>query len=56
MFVHLKDDRFERRDVSLGARNARSVEIQAGLKPNDVVVTNGCFALKSRMLAALLSE
>ncbi len=56
VFVHLKDDQFQRRDVTLGRHNADVTEIRAGLKPDEMVVTSGGFALKSRMLADLLSE
>ena len=56
VFVHLGGDRFERRDVTLGPRNTQAVEIQAGLKSDEMIVTSGGFALKSRMLAALLNQ
>jgi cobalt-zinc-cadmium efflux system membrane fusion protein len=56
VFVQRADDRFERRDVRLGARNADSVEVLEGVTPGEVVVIDGGFALKSRMLSALLGE
>lgn len=56
VFVHLGSGKFERRDVTVGRRNAESVEIESGLKPDERVVTGGGFALKSRMLAELLEE
>ncbi len=56
VFVHLHDETFERRDVTPGRRAAQSVEILSGLKPGEMVVTRGGFALKSRMLADLLSD
>jgi len=56
VFVHLKNDQFERRDVTLGIRSSDHVEVQTGLKANEVVVIRGGFALKTRMLADLLSE
>lgn len=56
VFVHLKGDAFERRDVALGRRNSQAVEIQLGLRPGEMVVTSGGFALKTKMLAELLSE
>jgi cobalt-zinc-cadmium efflux system membrane fusion protein len=56
VFVHVSGDDFERRDVTRGRRNEGSIEIVSGLKPGDVVVTNGGFALKSQMLSELLAE
>jgi cobalt-zinc-cadmium efflux system membrane fusion protein len=56
VFVHQGGDVFERRDVSLGLQNSKSVEVTAGLKPGEVIAIGGVFALKSRMLAELLSE
>jgi cobalt-zinc-cadmium efflux system membrane fusion protein len=56
VFVHAGDGKFQRRDVTVGRRNADSVEIKSGLKPDEQIVTSGGFALKSRMLAELLAE
>lgn len=56
VFVHKGGDEFERRDVSLGRSNGQSVEIASGLEEGESVVINGGFALKSQMLAELLSE
>jgi len=56
VFVHVKDDLFERRDLALGRHNAQAVEISAGLRSGEQVVVNGGFVLKSRMLASLLEE
>lgn len=56
VFVHVKDDLFEQREVTPGPRNSAVVTIQAGLKPGEQIVTSGGFALKSRMLAELLAE
>lgn len=55
-FVHVKDDQFERRDVTTGVGNSDHIEIREGLTPGDNVVVSGSFALKTRMLAELLSE
>jgi cobalt-zinc-cadmium efflux system membrane fusion protein len=56
VFVHDKDGLFERRDVTTGRRTDESIEILTGLEAGEQVVTRGGFALKSRMLAELLSE
>lgn len=56
VFVHKGGDTFERRDVSLGLQNSQNAEVTAGLTPGEVIATGGVFALKSRMLAELLSE
>jgi cobalt-zinc-cadmium efflux system membrane fusion protein len=56
VFVHTGAETFVRRDVTLGRRNAEAVEIVAGLRRGEIVVTGGGFALKSRMLASLLEE
>ena len=56
VFVHAGGDAFERRDVTLGRRAGEIVEIVEGIAPGDKVVTGGGFALKSRLLAALLEE
>lgn len=56
VFVHLGGDRFERRDVTLGRRTATTVELRDGVAAGDRVAVRGGFALKSRLLAALLAE
>ncbi len=56
VFVHLNGDAFSRRDVVLGRRNDQAVEIISGLEPGELAVIGGGFALKSRMLADLLSD
>lgn len=56
VFVHKGGDEFERRDVLLGRSNGQAVEIVSGLEEGESVVTEGGFALKSQMLAELLSE
>jgi membrane fusion protein, heavy metal efflux system len=45
-----------RRDVRLGRRSAEGVEVLEGVQQGDNVVTSGGFALKSQMLADLVSE
>lgn len=56
VFVHVDGDQFARRDVVLGRRNQDAVEIVSGLQPGEIVVVEGGFAIKSRMLADLLEE
>ncbi len=56
VFIHVGDDRFERRDVSTGHRTHDMVEIRTGIQTGESVVVKGGFALKSRMLADLLGE
>ena len=56
VFVHGEGDQFARRDVSLGRSNGSEQEVLAGLEQGEPVVVGGGFALKSAMLAELLSE
>lgn len=56
VFVHLRDDQFERRVVKRGRSNREVVEILDGVRAGEPVVVQGGFALKSRMLESLLSE
>ena len=56
VFVHGSGDTFERRDVKLGRRNPKVVEVLDGINAGDEIVVSGGFALKSQMLAALLAE
>lgn len=56
VFIHQGQGRFAIRDVRLGRRNDRFVEILEGIQPQEMVVTKGGFALKSQMLASLLEE
>jgi cobalt-zinc-cadmium efflux system membrane fusion protein len=56
VFVARGDDggatRFERRDVEVGAKTRAHVHIVRGLKPGEVVVTEGAFAVKSEFARA----
>ncbi len=56
VFVHLGQDQFAKRSVVLGRRNDQAVEILSGLESGDMAVVGGGFALKSQMLADLLSD
>jgi len=55
VFVHLGGDRFEVREVRVGRGQGGRREVVSGLKEGEKVVVKGGFALKSRMLADLLS-
>jgi cobalt-zinc-cadmium efflux system membrane fusion protein len=50
VFQHWKNDLWVRRDVKLGTRRGRYVEIVAGLPRDARIVTGGAFMLKSDVL------
>jgi len=54
VFTKVADDLFEVRRVDLGGRNGESVEILAGLSPEDQVVVTHSFTIKSEFLKARL--
>lgn len=56
VFVYAGGDTFEARDVVVGRRTDKVVEIVKGLKNGEEIVVHGGFALKSKMLASLLEE
>lgn len=56
VFLHLGDDLFEARNVTLGRKTEEMVEIVEGLKEGDQIAVQGGFALKSKMLDSLLEE
>lgn len=56
VFVQTDEEMFQRKDVTVGRRNRDSVEILSGVTAQDRVVSQGGFALKSKMLADLLEE
>lgn len=56
VFVQTDELRFQRRDVQPGPKMQGRTAILKGLGPNDQVVVQGAFVLKSRMLADLLGE
>ena len=47
VFVPLGDNRFERREVTVGRRAGGFIEILAGIDPTDAVVVEGTFLVKS---------
>ena len=50
VFKHLKDDSYVRRQVTMGRNFDGQVEVLAGLKPGEKIVTEGSFLLKSDVL------
>jgi cobalt-zinc-cadmium efflux system membrane fusion protein len=54
VFVKLTEDLFDARVVRLGAKFDGRVEVVEGLKPQEVVVVNHGFALKSALLISRL--
>jgi cobalt-zinc-cadmium efflux system membrane fusion protein len=52
IFVKLADDLFEARAVSIGVKFDGWLEVLAGLKPQEVVVVNHGFAIKSQWLSS----
>jgi cobalt-zinc-cadmium efflux system membrane fusion protein len=52
VFVKLTDDLFEARAVTTGIKFDGHLEVLAGLKPQEVVVVNRGFALKSQWLSS----
>jgi membrane fusion protein, heavy metal efflux system len=54
VFIATNDTTFERRDVSLGATCDSMVEVKAGVKRGERVVTKGSFQLKSELMKEAL--
>lgn len=54
VFVKLADDLFEARSVRLGARQGDEQEVVRGLSPQDAVVIQSGFAVKSQLLLSRL--
>ncbi len=52
VFVKLADDLFEARAVAVGVKFDGQLEVLAGLKPEETVVVNHGFALKSQWLSS----
>ena len=46
VIVQLSGERFERRSVQIGKKNGSEVEVLTGLKPSEIVVTDGAFQVK----------
>ncbi|TXN46563.1 efflux RND transporter periplasmic adaptor subunit [Methylobacterium sp. WL7] len=55
-FVRTSDDRFEKRDLTLGLQRADWVEVTAGVKDGEAVATTGSFGLKAILLRSLLGS
>ena len=56
VFVEAGEGRYERREVKLGATSRNAVEVIDGLKPGDMVVTDGSFLLKSELDKSNLAD
>ncbi|MEI7730977.1 MAG: efflux RND transporter periplasmic adaptor subunit [Verrucomicrobiota bacterium] len=52
VFVKLEEDLFDARAIRLGARHQGLVEVLAGLKPQEQVVIQHGFAIKSQLLSS----
>src|ERR1035437_9437636 len=52
IFVKLADDLFEARAITTGVKFDGQLEVLAGLKPQEIVVVNHGFALKSQWLSS----
>jgi cobalt-zinc-cadmium efflux system membrane fusion protein len=55
-FVRTADDRFEKRDLTLGVQRADWVEVKSGVTAGEIVVTDGSFGLKAILLRDLLGS
>jgi membrane fusion protein, heavy metal efflux system len=55
-FVRTADDRFERRDLTLGIQRSDWVEVKAGISAGETVATQGSFGLKAILLDSLLGS
>jgi cobalt-zinc-cadmium efflux system membrane fusion protein len=47
---------FEARPVELGERSGGKVSVKSGIKPGELVVTEGVYALKARLLKSQIGE
>jgi cobalt-zinc-cadmium efflux system membrane fusion protein len=55
-FVRTGDDRFEKRDLTLGVQRADWVEVTSGIQAGETVATQGSFGLKAILMRALLGS
>lgn len=46
VFIRLDEEGYKKQEVKLGANNGSEVQILSGLKPGDVVVTQGAYQIK----------
>jgi hypothetical protein len=51
VFVQVEGESFERRPVSLGARAGELVQVTAGVKPGEHVVTKGAYLVRLASLS-----
>lgn len=56
IFVQTGDTTFQKRDVRIGIKNDKNIEITDGLKENEKVVIKGVFYLKSESLKSSFGE
>jgi cobalt-zinc-cadmium efflux system membrane fusion protein len=52
VFVKKDDQHFEKRNVETGETNESEIEVISGIKPGEIVVSDGSFSLKSEFLKA----
>lgn len=55
-FVRIGDDRFEKRDLTLGVQRTDWVEVKSGIQAGETVATQGSFGLKAILMRALLGS
>lgn len=56
VFVRESDTRFRRQNVQVGLQAGKLVEIKAGLKPGDTIVTVGSFYFKTALQRELIGD
>ncbi|HSE42902.1 MAG TPA: efflux RND transporter periplasmic adaptor subunit, partial [Acidobacteriota bacterium] len=50
VFVKKDDQHFEKRNIETGEKNQSEIEVISGIKPGEIVVSDGSFSLKSEFL------